>query len=138
MNAYLKFCVLVPLFSGMALFAQEPAPQPKAPAKATGTYASDIGTVSDAQEQALAQAKDLLGQTDSPATRNSLNAAIKEMEHSMAALADAKTKPEKLPAAVAAEQAAYEALLKAVPREFRVSRSRNGQQGGRQAGEASQ
>ena len=52
----------------------------------------------------------------------------------VAALADAKSKPDKLPAAVAAEQAAYEALLKTIPREFRISRSRNGRQGGGQCG----
>jgi hypothetical protein len=138
MNAYLKFWVAAPLLCGTALFAQESAPRSTPQPKATGTYASDIGTVADAQEQALEQAKDLLEQTQDPATRNALNSAIKEMEHSIAALADAKSKPEKLPAAVAAQQAAYEALLKTIPREFRVQRSRNGRQGGRQAGEASQ
>jgi hypothetical protein len=134
MNAYLKIYLLVLLFCGTTLFAQETRLQPKS----TGTYASDIGTVADAQGQALAQAKDLLQQTENPTTRSSLNTAINEMERSMAALADAKSKPEKLPAAVAAEQSAYEALLKTLPREFRVSRSQNGRQGGRQAGEASQ
>ena len=138
MNAYLKFCVIVPLLSGTPLFAQDPSPHSTAPAKATGTYVSDIGTVTDAQEQALNQAKHLLEQTESPTARNSLDAAIKQMERSIAALADAKSKPEKLSAAVAAEQAAYEALLKTIPREFRVSRSRNGRQGGAQAGEANQ
>lgn len=134
MNAYLKFSVVLPLLCGTVLFAQESS----APPKATGTYASDIGTVTDAQGQALEQAKGILEQIENPTTRAAMNSAIKEMERSMAALADAKNAPEKLPAAVAAEQAAYEALLKTVPREFRVSRSRNGRQGGRQAGEASQ
>jgi hypothetical protein len=137
-NVYLRFCGLLPLLCGTALFAQEPARHPSAPANAAGAYASDIGTVTDAQEQALAQAKALLEETENPTTRNSLSAAIKEMERSITALADAKSQPEKLPAAVAAEQAAYEALLKTIPREFRVSRSRNGRQGGSQAGEASQ
>jgi hypothetical protein len=138
MNAYLKFWVAAPFLCATALFAQESAPRSTSQAKATGTYASDIGTVADAQAQALEQAKDLLEQTQDPATRNALNSAIKEMERSVTALADAKSKPEKLPAAVAAQQAAYEALLKTIPREFRVQRSRNGRQGGRQAGEASQ
>ena len=138
MNAYIKFCGLLPLISGIALFAQEPASQPTTSVKAPGTYSSDIGTVTDAQQQALEEAKNLLEQTENPATRNSLDAAIKQMEKSMTALADAKSNPQKLSAAVAAEQAAYEALLKTIPREFRVSRSRNGRQGGAQAGEASQ
>ncbi|HLX70442.1 MAG TPA: hypothetical protein VKV04_12515, partial [Verrucomicrobiae bacterium] len=135
MNAYLRFCALLPLLGGTALFAQQPAPKPAAP---SGTYAADIGTVSDAEAQALEEAKGLLQETQNPATRTSLDAAIKDMERSMAALADAKNKPDKLPAAVAAEQSAYEALLKTVPREFRIQRSRNGRQGGGQAGQASQ
>lgn len=136
MNAYLKLCLLAPLFCGTALFAQQPAP-PVASASSTGAYTSDIATLTDAQRQALAEAKDLLQETENPTTRTSLGAAINEMESAMTALAQAKSAPEKLPAAVAAEQAAYEALLKTIPREFRVSRSRS-RQGGRQAGEASQ
>ena len=133
MNASYKYCALVSLLCGTTLFAQELTPHPTAPA---GTFASDVGTVTDAQAQALAQAKELLEQTENASTRTALTAAINEMERSMAALAAAKNSPDKLPAAVAAQQAAYEALLKIVPREYRVSRSRNGGQGGSHAGEA--
>jgi hypothetical protein len=93
--------------------------------------------VTDAQEQALTQAKDMLDQTQSAATRDSLQAAIQEMERSKSALIQAQHAPEKLPAAVAAEQAAYEALLKVIPRETQISRSRNRGQAGGRAGEAS-
>jgi hypothetical protein len=135
MKLFLKLFALGPLVCGTALLAQEPASHPPA---STGTYASDIGTVTDAQGQALAEAKDMLEETENPATRSALSGAIKNMERAMAALAEAKSSPEKLPGAVAAQKAAYEALLKIIPREYRVSRSRNGRQSGRNAGEASQ
>ena len=55
-----------------------------------------------------------------------LQTAIKEMERSRAALEEAKKSPDKLSTALAAEQSAYQALLlKAIPREFQVSRSRS-------------
>src|ERR1035441_6212499 len=50
------------------------------------------------------------------------------MKRAQAALEQAKKSPDNLPAAIAAEQAAYQALLKATPREFRIQRSRNGAQ----------
>jgi len=134
MNARYKYCVLVPLLCGATLFAQEPATHPAA---SSGTFSSDVRTVTDAQEQALALAKEILEQTENPKTRAALTAAINDMERSMTALAAAKNAPDKLPAAIAAQQAAYEAFLKIVPHESRVSRSRNGGQSGGQAGEAS-
>ena len=88
-----------------------------------GNYSDDIVVVSDAQQQALDQAQQQLaqGQGDQAA----LGTAIKEMQRAQAALAAAKNSPDKLPAAIAAEQAAYQALLKATPREFNVQRQRN-------------
>src|SRR6202000_2866543 len=50
------------------------------------------------------------------------------------ALEAAKNSPEKLGAALSAEQAAYQALLKATPHEFRISRSRS-QGGGNNSGQ---
>jgi len=102
---------------------------------ATNNYSSDISTVLDAQAQALAQARQMLAQGDGVRDHSALASAIQEMERAQAALGAAKNSPEKLPAALAAEQAAYQALLKVTPREYRVTRSRNGQAGG-SAGQA--
>ncbi|HZV33203.1 MAG TPA: hypothetical protein VFB72_01400, partial [Verrucomicrobiae bacterium] len=106
-------------------------------ANVSGSYASDIGTVAEAQDEALDQAREMLGKTENAAAQHALEAAIKEMERARAALTAAKNAPDKLPAAIAAEQAAYQALLKMIPRETRVSRSRRGSSSG-QAGQAGQ
>ncbi|HOB32075.1 MAG TPA: hypothetical protein PKH32_04255, partial [Verrucomicrobiota bacterium] len=89
---------------------------------------SDLAVVREAQERALEQARQMLEQGEQVRDREALEAAIEQMELAQKALDEALTSPEKLPAAIAAEQAAYEALLKVTPREFRVSRSRRGQQ----------
>jgi hypothetical protein len=96
-------------------------------------YASDLTVVHDAQEQALQQARELLAQGENVRDRTALETAIKEMERAQAALGEAKESPEKLPAALAAEQAAYQALLKVTPREFNMTRSRRGNQSGSQS-----
>ncbi|MGA2750290.1 MAG: hypothetical protein ABSG59_16060 [Verrucomicrobiota bacterium] len=96
-----------------------------------GDYPADVATVRQAQEQALDQARQMLGQIDDPAKRRDIETAVKDMERADAALDQAGKNPEKLAAAVAAEEAAYQALLKVVPREFRVSRSRSGSRSGR-------
>ena len=125
----------VAVFSAAPLSAQEnPLParsllHGKSPAtNAVGGYASDITVVSDAQQQALDQARQMLAQSENANEHSALDTAIKAMERAQAALEQAKKSPEKLPAAIAAEQAAYQALLKATPREFRIQRSRNGAQ----------
>ncbi len=98
-------------------------------ATTAGDYASDLGVVLDAERQALDQARALLEDDVKGPAQAALQTAIKEMERSQAALEAAKKSPDKLPAALAAEQSAYQALLKAVPREFRMSRSRSRSQG---------
>ena len=133
MNPGVKRCALVSVICAVALFVQESGADSPGPPR---TYASEIDTVVQAQEQALAQAKDLLQQTENPSVRTALKKAIDEMERSTAALNQAKDAPEKFPDAIAAQQAAYEALLKIIPRDFRVSRSRNGGRTGSRAGEA--
>ncbi len=93
-------------------------------------YATDIATVGQSQRQALEQAKQMLEEAGNPATRSSLQMAIKDMQQAEKALQTARNHPADLPAAVTAEQAAYQALLKLVPHEYRVSRSRRGSAGG--------
>jgi hypothetical protein len=140
--------IFVASFSIAPLIAQEnqrPARLPVRPliagaqsgTNATNSYASDIAVVHDAQAQALEQAKQMLAQGENLRDRNALETAIKEMERAQAALDEAKKFPEKLPAALAAEQSAYQALLKVTPREYRMTRSRNGGQNDN-AGQASQ
>jgi hypothetical protein len=116
------------------LTAQETASPARSPARgsqpaanATGHYADDIVVVSDAQQQVLEQAQQMLAQPTGD--HAALTTAVKEMQQAQAALASAKNSPDKLPAAIAAEQAAYQALLKAVPREFNVQRQRNNSRG---------
>ena len=133
------------LFCAAPLLAQEraatPAPQPAARAavrgapsgpKTVGDYSSDIVVVRDAQEQALDQVRGLQERMEDARTLVELESAVKEMERSLAMLEGARDSPEKLPSALAAEQAAYQALLKLAAHEYRVSRNRNGQRGGQQ------
>jgi hypothetical protein len=113
--------------------ARQPAAGP------TGGYAPDLAVVTDAQQQALEQARQALTQDGGVSSRSALETAVRAMEHAQAALESAKKSPEKLDAAIAAEQAAYQALLQATPREFRMSRSRSGgQNSGNSSGEPDQ
>jgi hypothetical protein len=109
-----------------------PTPNRATPPQAgtTGGYSSDLSVVTDSQQQAIDQAKEMLDRVENPRDRAALDIAIKEMERSQTALKAAAKSPDKLPGALAAEQAAYQALLKVTPREYRVSRQRNGNQNG--------
>jgi hypothetical protein len=103
------------LFVAMLVFAQ---------AVFGAGYATDVSTIGEAQAAALDQAKEMLGQTENPRMKQALQKAIQEMERAQMILADAKKKPDALSAAVAAEQAAYQDILKTIPHESTVSRSR--------------
>ena len=92
----------------------------------------------DAQQQALEQARAMLARGEGVRDRGALENAIKEMERAQSALEEAGKSPEKLAAALAAEQAAYQALLKIAPREYRMRRSQNGQSQSGGAGQPSQ
>jgi hypothetical protein len=121
--------VIAFLFCVAPSIAQEPSSTQIA-IRTAGEYGSNIVVVTEAQEQALEQARQMLRENENPRNRTALEAAIKEMEHSKAMLEEAKKSPAKLSAALAAQQAAYQALLKTIPREFRMTRSRNGSQNG--------
>ncbi len=139
---------LAALFCAAPLPAQERArPPARAPATSAarsarpalntgGDYWSDIVVVRDAQEQALEQAQGMRERAEASPARIALESAVQEMERSLALLEAAKKSPEKLSSALATEQAAYQALLKLAAHEYRVSRSRNGQQGGQQGDRA--
>src|SRR4029077_12027498 len=76
------------------------------------TYADDSTIVRDSQAQALEQAEGASGDSRDPRSQALWSAAIKEMEKALARLDMATTPPVPLPDALAAEQAAYQALLK--------------------------
>jgi hypothetical protein len=146
MNTYRNFVILA-MASALAPWNVQAAPAGAAPparaeqlaTNSSGGYAANLVVVSQAQQQALDQARHLLAQGGPADDHGALSAAIKEMERAQAALEFAKKSPDKLPAAIAAEQAAYQALLKATPHEFRMARSANRSQGrGNSAGEPDQ
>ena len=138
---------LFTLFFAAAPLGAQPAPHADALAEranqlatnAPAGYAPDFQVVRDAQEQALAQAREMEAHSQNATERAALEKAIQEMERARTALAAAAKSPDQLPAAIAAEQAAFQALLKATPHEIRMSRSRTrGQSQGRSAGEPDQ
>ncbi len=98
-------------------------------AGAAGDYATEIAVVRDAQAEVLAGARALLERTENPARHEALQAAIQQMERSQKMLEAAKKAPDGLPAAVAAQQAAYQALLKVVPHDYSMQRSKKGRSG---------
>jgi len=131
----IQIILALALVSSLSLHAQSRArgqgggaAVPSAPA--TGDFLTDLDVVVDAQGQALEQARQMLENAEG-GDHTALQSVIKEMERSRAALEEARKTPDKLAEAIAAEQSAYQALLKALPREFRVARSRNGQRGQR-------
>ena len=127
MKTRYALCLLAALLSARPAAAQETSRQRLAPA---GGFAADLATVGASQEQALEQARQMLEQAENPGTRAALKTAITEMESADKTLQAARKNPADLPAAVTAEQAAYQALLKLVPREYRVARSQRGSQSG--------
>jgi hypothetical protein len=121
--------LLIAVLSWARLGVAQDVAKPRV-ASATGQYATDIATVDDAQKDALEQAREMLKQTENPTQRAALQTAIKEMERAETSLQAAQKNSADIPAAVVAEQAAYQALLKLVPHEFRVSKSRRASRGG--------
>jgi hypothetical protein len=120
-------CCLAVILCAPAVLAQESLSPHPAP---SGDYAADLTIVGESQKQALEQARQMLGLTENPTARAALQTAVKQMESAEKSLQDAKTHPADLATAVAAEQAAYQALLKLVPHEFQINRSRRGSRGG--------
>jgi hypothetical protein len=90
---------------------------------------TDVEVVRDAQSQALDQAEEAQGQQQDPRTAALWEDAIRQMEKALECLRSATNSPEAFQQALAAEQAAYQALLKAQEREYSVRRSRNRQSG---------
>lgn len=95
-------------------------------------YPSDVTAVRDGQEQALDQAHSLEEKAQDARSQAAIDTVMKEMQRALDMLEVAKTSPEKLPAALAAEQAAYQALLKLAGREHEIAKMK-GQKGAGQS-----
>lgn len=123
------------LFSLNSAFSQPRPSRPLTVPASTGGYSSNLVVIREAQQRAIEQAREMLGEVENDRDRASLQAAIKEMERSQEALEAAEKSPEKLAAATAAQQNAYQALLKLMPREYRMQRSRQNQGQSGQSGQ---
>jgi hypothetical protein len=104
-------------------------------ASATGQYLKDAPVVRDSQAQALTQAETAGEKATDPKQKASWDAAIGGMSLALKRLNEATNSPTPLPAALSAEQTAYQALLKLQAREHEVARnrSRGRNSGGEQA-----
>ncbi|MBI5767543.1 MAG: hypothetical protein HZA93_07090 [Verrucomicrobia bacterium] len=96
----------------------------------TSKYAEDEKVVRDSQQDALEQAQEALGNAGNPRAQAMWQAAAEQMVTALDHLKDAMKGPEPLPKALAAEQAAYQALLKLQARETQVTRRNRNQRGG--------
>ncbi|MDB6020478.1 MAG: hypothetical protein JWQ04_335 [Pedosphaera sp.] len=134
----MKKILLILTLSSISSVPSLRAQPANSPAKSTGDYASDVDVVIEAEGNALEQARQMLASGENLRDKPALETAVKEMEHARTALEAARKSPDKLPAAIAAEQSAYQALLKATPREYRMSRSRSRNQKGGGSGQPSQ
>ncbi len=94
----------------------------------------DLGVVTDAQSQAIDQAQEAQQKQQDPRSAALWDAAIQQMQRALERLHEATNSSAAFQEALAAEQAAYQALLKLQEREYSVTRGRNRQssQGARQ------
>lgn len=98
--------------------------------KLSGNYTADAAVLREAQAQALEMARALRERAANPRTQAAAEAIVEQMDRAVKLLEQAANSPEKLEAALAAEQAAYQALLRLSAREFQVSQSKSRGQGG--------
>ena len=103
------------------------APSPK--------FAADALTIFESQQKAFSQAKVLLDKSSDEKTHDYVKAVVEHMQRAIGELEKAtdegRTAP--LPSALAAEQAAYQSLLKLQAHEHRVARGNPKQSGGQQS-----
>jgi len=91
-------------------------------------YAADAKVVLESQRQALAQAGEAAEEARGPREQALWRTVTQEMEKAIGALESAADKPAPLDQALAAEQAAYQGILRMQARETAVTR--RGRQGG--------
>ncbi len=109
------------------ILAQQRSPAPAA--KSPANFQADAGVLIESQEKALEMAKELAEKSENPRAQAAMAEVVKQMERALKLLAEAKGEPKKLEAAVAAQQASYQALLKLAEREFKVNEKKGGKSG---------
>jgi hypothetical protein len=98
-------------------------------------YLKDEPVVKDSQEEALGMAQKLAEKIEEPKAAALVANVTQEMERALKQLTAAEKSTAPLPEALAAEQAAYNGLLKLAAHEFRVQRSQQQGKGKGQQGE---
>lgn len=99
-------------------------------------FSQDARTVQESQQKALEQITEAMAKSEDPRRKPLLDRAAQEMKRAIDQLTKAadENAPSALPPALAAEQAAYQALLRTAARETQVARSQRGQSGQSQRG----
>jgi hypothetical protein len=95
-------------------------------------YLKDEPVVKDSQEEALGMAQKLAEKIEEPKAAALVANVTQEMERALKELTAAEKSTAPLPEALAAEQAAYNGLLKLAAHEFRVKRQQQGKGKGQQ------
>ena len=129
---------IVRQFFGQAAAGDSDAETPPTPLKLRSnsvsnqppTYESDVLVVRDAQADALQQTEAASRRQQDPRASALWSTAKQEMKNALERLEKATNSPAGLPDALAAEQAAYQALLKLQQHEYQVTRGRNRGGGG--------
>jgi hypothetical protein len=96
----------------------------------SGNYADDLAVVRDAQAQAIQQVESQASRLSDPRSVELWAAARQQMEEALKRLDSASNSPSLLPDALAAQESAYQAMLKLQQHEYQVARSRNRNAGG--------
>ena len=108
--------------------AGSPQPTPK--------YLKDEPVIRDSQAEALNQAAAVGAKLEDPKSKGLVESATREMQSALDRLGEAAKTAGPLPRAIAAEQSAYNALLKLAAHEFSVTRQRG--KSGREASQRNQ
>ncbi len=106
------------------------AAEQRATTRKPPAYEEDAAVVRESQAQVLRQAQAASQNQQDPRSAALWGAAVKEMEQALDRLNEATNSAARLADARAAEQAAYQALLRLQEHEFQVVRARNRQQRG--------
>jgi len=137
--AALAFGQLSPAATATPLLFAKADGQPATFPTHAPSYSEDAAVVRDSQAQALEQARaSAEGTQDDPRVAGLWSGAIKQMEQALSRLRQASNSAASLPEALAAEQAAYQNLLRLQEHEYSVVRSRNQNQRGNARGQQMQ
>ncbi len=98
-------------------------------AQVSPAYQKDLSVVRQSQEHALDLAEAMEKRAQDARAKALVQSVKQEIEKALRHLSEASNSPALLAEAVAAEQAAYQALLKLSAHEYQVSKSKKGQKG---------